>query len=661
VRILALTGAALVLAAASGGYIQALADPSSDAPASPTVTLTPDPAAGASESPTAPGSPAASGSPSPSPSASPAATTLRVGWLGGPEGVGPMTAFSSQARLILHLGYDMLTGSRAEDLGPRPELAESWSQSEDGLTWTFRIRQDATWQDGEPITAADVAFTFNYVIENDISPYATSAAGIKTVEAIDDATVVFTLSEPKADMLSMWVPILPEHLWADVDPSGAEASGSDALPAVGSGPFRVIEYRPGKIVRLRASESYWRGAPAVDEVDFVVYRDAGEMTDDLHDGKLDACVGVPATRFRSLAQSPDLQVIAADGRSFVDVGFTCSPTSKTANPVLRDPAFRQALNWAVDRRAIVKTAFGGFATIGSTLIAPGLRRDPDYHFEPLADQRYGYDLAKAARLLTDAGYLKLAGHRLDADREPITLRLYACESPPEGRRIAQVVARGLRALGIEVDYELLPESSLRIRLGLTLDGLPNPDGDLFISDWVGDPDPSFILSVLTTGQIGSWNDTGWSDEEYDGLFAQQAATLDPAERKSIVDQMQEIAYEESPYMVVAYPQTLEAESTDRWQGWVQVPSGTGSAVASAENIDTYLYVRPKPATIPETAAPWWPWVALPGAALAGAAIVLGGRPLRRRLLKPRRTLTRVPPPAPSRPAGESGGGSPSGG
>ena len=157
---------------------------------------------------------------------------------------------------------------------------------------------------------------------------------------------------------------------------------------------------------------------------------------------------------------------------------------------------------------------------------------------------------------------------------------------------------------------------------MTLDGLPKPDADLFISDWIGDSDPTFILSVLTSGQIGAWNDTGWTSDEYDSLFAQQAAALDETERTSLVDQMQQMAYDASPYAMIAYPQTLEAERTDRWQGWVQAPAGTGSALITADNIDTYLYVRPKPAAEPAPAAmPWWVWPALAGACLAGATVV----------------------------------------
>ena len=235
--------------------------------------------------------------------------------------------------------------------------------------------------------------------------------------------------------------------------------------------------------------------------------------------------------------------------------------------------------------------------------------------------RYGYDLKKAVQLLKEAGYVKMAGRLVGPDSEPVHVRLYASDSPPQGEAIARIVARSLRALGITVDYSALPAVSLRARLAVTLDGLPKPDGDLFISDWVQDTDPSFILSVLTSGQIGGWNDTGWTSDEYDALFAQQAAATDETERKSLVDQMQQLAYDASPYAVIAYPQTLEAERTDEWQGWVQAPAGEGSALVGADNLDTYLYVRPKADAGPApAAAPWWVWPAVVAAGLAGALV-----------------------------------------
>jgi hypothetical protein len=216
----------------------------------------------------------------------------------------------------------------------------------------------------------------------------------------------------------------------------------------------------------------------------------------------------------------------------------------------------------------------------------------------------------------------MAGRLIGPDSEPVELRLYASDSPPQGGEIAGIVAKSLRALGITVEYTHLAVSSLRARLAVTLDGQPKPAADLFISDWIGDTDPTFILSVLTSSQIGAWNDTGWTSPEYDALFAKQAAALDQVERKALVDQMQQLAYDESPYVVIAYPQVLESARTDRWQGWIQAPAGMGSALVSADNVDTYLYLRPKTGAEPAAAvAPWWVWPAIAAACLAGAVIL----------------------------------------
>jgi peptide/nickel transport system substrate-binding protein len=543
--------------------------------------------------------------------------TLRVGWLGGPAAVDPIRGQSLQERLIVHLTHDLLTGYRADDMGSRPELAESWSHSDDGLTWTFKIRTGATWQDGEPVTAQDVVFTYNWVMDHQVSPYASLTTGIETVEATDDQTVVFTLSEPKADMDALWIPILPEHVWTDVDPADDQAVA--AVHDVGDGPFELVSLTPGKEVRLRANEHYWAGRPSVDEVDFIAYRDPAKMARDLESGLLDAATGLRPGDFALLRRDDRLQAVAAPGRDFVDLGFACAPSAVDSSPALQNQSFRQALQWAIDRRTVVAKLYGGFALPGSTLVAPGLRRDPDYHLPPAADVRYGYDLKKAAQLLGEAGYVKMAGRLIGPDSEPVHVRLNASDSPPQGEAIAHIVARSLRALGITVDYSSLPAVSLRSRLAVTLDGLPKPDADLFISDWVQDTDPTFILSVLTSGQIGGWNDTGWTSDEYDALFAQQAAAMDETERKSLVDQMQQLAYDGAPYAVIAYPETLEAERTDTWQGWVQAPAGEGSALTSADNLDTYLYVQPKVKAEPATAAvPWWVWPAIVAAGLAGA-------------------------------------------
>ena len=124
------------------------------------------------------------------------------------DNLNPFVGYSGTAYEIFHLNYDFLVGYDT-DLSPRPELATSWETSPDGKVWTFHLRQGVTWQDGEPFTAADVVFTYTYIIKNDLTAFTSYTNSIEKVVALDDFTVKMTCSAPKANMLRLWIPILP--------------------------------------------------------------------------------------------------------------------------------------------------------------------------------------------------------------------------------------------------------------------------------------------------------------------------------------------------------------------------------------------------------------------------------------------------------------------
>ena len=138
---------------------------------------------------------------SPAPSSSPGALTLRLGWTTEPDNLNPFIGYLAADYEIYYLNYDMLVDYDAATLQLRPDLAVSWSHSADGLTWTFHIRKGVTWQDGVPLTARDVAFSFDYVVKNQLSNYLNYATSIKSAVATDDTTVVFHLTQPKSTML----------------------------------------------------------------------------------------------------------------------------------------------------------------------------------------------------------------------------------------------------------------------------------------------------------------------------------------------------------------------------------------------------------------------------------------------------------------------------
>ena len=533
--------------------------------------------------------------PAASPSASPDTTRFRVGWLLEPENLNPFVGLLGQDYEIWHLNYDMLVGWDVKDLMPRPELATSWEVSPDGRTWTFKLREGVKWQDGEPLTAKDAAFTFNYIVDNDLANLAIYTGGITGAKAIDDTTVEITTDEPKSNMLAMFVPIIPEHIWSKVSGKEASTTYPNPTPIVGSGPFQVVEHQQGKFIRLKANKDYWGGAPKVDELLFETYQSADTMIADLKAGGIDAATGLPQTQVPILADTPGITNLKGTFFRFNELGFNCydSPNSQ-GNPVLLDTAFRHALNWAIDRQKIVDIAFFGQADVGQTLMPPY----SPYHWEPTADQAYTFDPAKAKAELDAAGYKDVDG---DGFREtkagkPLSLELLATTDSPESQSAGKLIAGWFRDVGLKIDYRVVDS-------GVLLDEQYNykgdtyaPSHDMYIWFWTTDIDPEAQLGVLTPQQIEGWSDTLWTDPEYTKLFTQQEQTIDTAQRIPLVQRMQEVAWEQSPYLIFAYPFQLEAYRSDRWQGVNPSPTSyegyDGSAFYNYMNVDSYRFVEP---------------------------------------------------------------------
>ncbi len=534
-------------------------------------------------------------------SASPAAdtTTFRVGWLLEPDNLNPFIGLVGQDYEIWHLNYDFLVGWDPEDFSPRPEIAESWEVSEDGTTWTFKIRQGVKWQDGEPLTAEDVAFTFNYIIENELSTLDVYTRGIVGAEAPDDATCIITTERPKANMLSTVVPILPEHIWSKVSGEEATTSYQNPPPIVGSGPFQVVEWQKGKFLRLVANKDYWGGAPKIDELIFENYRNADTMAADLKQGAIDAATGIPLAQITALESAPNLDVIKGTFWRFNQLGFNCydSPNS-LGDPVLLDEKFRQALSWAIDRQKIVDVAFFGQADVGSTLLPPY----STFHYEPSADELVTYDPEEAKSQLDLAGYEDVDGDgfRETKDGKPLDLDLMVTNDAPENRTAAKLIAGYFKDVGIKVTLRI-------VDAGVLLDAQYNykgdvyaPDYDMFIWFWTQDSDPSFMLAVPTEDNIEGWNDTLWWSPETDKLFDDQDQALDVDQRIAAAQEMQKLVYQAANYLIFAYPYQMEAYNSDKWEGVVPSPSDIegydGSAFYNYQNIDTYKSVTKKTAT-----------------------------------------------------------------
>jgi ABC-type dipeptide transport system, periplasmic component len=589
-------------------------------------------AVAASESPT-PTLSGDSASPASGASAEAGKVVYKVGWTREPDNLSPFIGYSAPAFEIWYLTYDSLVGYDPSTLAPMKGeestgLATDWSVSDDGLTWTFTIRQNAKWSDGQPLTAKDIAFTYNYVIQNQMENFTAYTNLIDKATAIDDYTVEFKCSKPKPDMIRSWVPILPEHIWSKVDPKDAtNGKYTNKPPYVGSGPFVAVEWKKSSHVHLVANPNWWGPKPKIDEIYFMAYTNSDTQLQDLIAGTIDAAVDLSSTQMKQLKSEPRMTARAVTVDGFTDLGFNCYSGPSKGHPVLRDWKFRQALNWAVDRQKIVDLVWGGNTTAGTTIVPPNYYHDPDWHWEPPADVKYTFDPEIANQKLDEAGYKDANG---DGVREykgkPIELGLIARDESIQSQQTGKLIVGWFKDVGITVKLEVMDEATLGDR-ELNYEGdVFTPDFDMFLWGWYLDYDPGSMLSYLTKGQIENWNETCWWNPEYEKLYVQQGQELDAAKRKPLIDRMQEILYEQTPYIVTDYGPDFEAYNTAKWDGYIQIPDPNGNTILPPFGNGGYanfMGIGPKAAATTEDAgSSLGLWVAIAVAAVAVAIVVL---------------------------------------
>lgn len=387
-------------------------------------------------------------------------------------------------------------------------------------------------------------------------------------------------------MTALYVPILPEHIWSKVPDPKVESYAN--VPMVSSGPFQVTEVQNGKFVKLVRNPYYKDGfgvEPTVDEVLFEIYQTQDSLVADYKAGNLDAAIELDPGFYRSLKGVPGSTSVAAPGLGFHELGFNCwnSPKSK-GNPLLRDVRIRQAVNWAIDKQAIAAIAMDGLAPAGTSLLSPV---DTFFHWNVPPAEQYSYDPAKAKQILDDAGY-KMApnGVRVAPNGKPLKFRLAALNEYPMDITAAKKISAYLKDVGIGITLQVMDENAF------TNANYDNADDDLYIWSWTADIDPGYILSVFTTDQILNSSDSEYADPIYDKLYTAQAQAVIPAERKRIIDQMQQILYRDSPYSILWYNVLIQAFRTDKWTGYSHVPRGNDGAAFRNMLRTTYVDLKP---------------------------------------------------------------------
>lgn len=497
------------------------------------------------------------------------------------DSLSPFLAVRLLSTSIFRLTYEYLTNYDPKDNHVVPGLATKWEPSADKLTWTYTIRDDSKWSDGEQATAEDAAWTFNTMMNDEAAATANGnfVGNFKKVTAPSPTKLVIELKKPQATMTALDVPIVPKHVWEKVD-DFSKFNNDKSYPIVGNGPFVLTGYKADSYVRLKANKSFWRGAPKFDELVFRYYKDQDAAVSALRKGEVSFVAGSPSltpAQASSLKSEKNIKVNDAPGRRFY--ALATNPGAKARNgekfgdghPSLLDQRVRNALFMAVDRKTIIDKVFQGHAVEGAGYIPP---RFSQYFWEPSADQELAYDPAKAAKLLDEAGYKKNGdGKRVGKDGKPIDYRILCHATDPNDKAIGKYLREWWGDLGVGVSLNCL-------------DNVTDPwlagKYDLAFDGWSVNPDPDFVMSIHTCGALPATpKDTGATDnficdKKYDELYAKQAAEYDADKRADLVKQMESRLYDLGYMNVMAYPNAVEAYRTDQIESITTMPSEAGN-------------------------------------------------------------------------------------
>lgn len=505
-----------------------------------------------------------------------ASNILKIGVSEEPDSLSPLISYERSSFEIFMLIYDSLI-TFDKDMNAVPSLALSWEVSGDNLQWTFKLRDDVRWSDGERFTSKDVRFTYELMKNSGLGMYADMVKDIDAIDTPDDFTVVFKTEKPKANMLQNITPILPEHIWKNVKEEEYEIF--DNQNPVGTGAFIFKEWKKNEYISFISNKNYFKGAPKVDGLIYVIYANRDTMAQSIKLGEIDAALGLYKSNIKTIEEDKSIKVYNFSENGFTEIAFNCREGEDfKGNPLIWDKRIRQAMEYSIDKQKIIDMIYEGEGECGTTLIPVSQKL---FHYSPEGAEIRKYSPDKAKEMLESADYKDRDGDgvREDSNGNKLVFKLLLRSENIMEVKAGQMIKSNLKDAGIDTVLETLDDGALYDRICGTA------DYDMFIWGWGGDADPGTLLRVLTTNQIGNLNDAYYSNPDYDKLVEEQASHMDYSERAKIIYNAQKILYEDLPYIILLYEKEHQLVRSDRIQGIGPTVNG---AVFYADTAINYL-------------------------------------------------------------------------
>ena len=480
----------------------------------------------------------------------------------GDFGFPSVYTISPKGQGYMTLSYIFDTLMWKDESGLIPYLAEDYSVSEDGLTYTFQLRKGVSFTDGTPFTAEDVKFTFDYMKEH---PYKwVSVSMVEEASVVDEHTVEIKLNKTYNPFLSDVagsLPILPKHIWENVT---EPETFTEPEAAISTGPFILENYDAAAgTYTLKANEDYFYGDVQIDKL-VIANVSGGDSKEALLSGEIAAAPNISYKAAMSLKDSPEYTVLEGPGLSVTRLYFNFEEEAMAVKEI------RQAMYHAVNLDEIVEKAYGGAGYAGSAgHVQPGT---PWYNPDV---RQYAYDVETAKKMLSEAGAADSNGDGiLEYNGEEMSYTLTFTEND---EKLAELLVTYMKAVGIELVPQSADDATVKAAIS---------EGNFelaFNTNGSFGGDPVFLSRFATAGADGAPSVTGqggktWESEEYNRIYNESAVEQDDAKRHQQVNELQEIIAEELPCLTLYYKKAVAAYNNTIFDGFYYTPDGISIAV-----------------------------------------------------------------------------------
>ena len=480
----------------------------------------------------------------------------------GDFGFPSVYTISPKGQGYMTLSYIFDTLMWKDESGLVPYLAEDYSVSEDGMTYTFQLRKGVSFTDGTPFTAEDVKFTFDYMKEH---PYKwVSVSMVEEASVVDEHTVEIRLNKTYNPFLSDVagsLPILPKHIWENVT---EPETFTEPEAAISTGPFILENYDAAAgTYTFKANEDYFYGDVQIDKL-VIANVSGGDSKEALLSGEIAAAPNISYKAAMSLKDSPEYTVLEGPGLSVTRLYFNFDEEAMAVKEI------RQGMYHAVNLDEIVEKAYGGAGYAGSAgHVQPGT---PWYNPDV---RQYAYDVETAKKMLSEAGAADSNGDGiLEYNGEEMSYTLTFTEND---EKLAELLVSYMKAVGIELVPQSADDATVKAAIS---------EGNFelaFNTNGSFGGDPVFLSRFATVGADGAPSVTGqggktWESEEYNRIYNESAVEQDDAKRHEQVNELQEIIAEELPCLTLYYKKAVAAYNNTIFDGFYYTPDGISIAV-----------------------------------------------------------------------------------